>query len=151
MLLFKQALHFLQQEAEQFIMEEIAKQQKDKLPEFAIKTQLLTRKAEEKERLDKVKEQMHFKQLLQSKREEDDQGHEKSKGATEGTVKPVVSDLSCNTVALKLYKHLCSYLTTSYVASCGSVNFVQRDATINNLTSNTRYDVFNVVERQVER
>jgi len=71
-------------EAEQFIMEEIAKQQKDKLPEFAIKTQLLTRKAEEKERLDKAKEQMHFKQLLQSKREEDDQGHEKSKGATEG-------------------------------------------------------------------
>ena len=84
----------MQQEAEQFIMEEIAKMQKDKLPEFAIKTQLLTRKAEEKERLDKAKEQMHFKQLLQSKREEDDQGHEKSTAAaTEGTFKPVLSDL----------------------------------------------------------
>ena len=75
-------------------MEEIAKQQKDKLPEFAIKTQLLTRKAGEKERLDKAKEQMHFKHLLQSKREEDDQVHEKSTAATEGTIKPVVSDLS---------------------------------------------------------
>lgn len=84
---------FLQQEAEKFIMEEIAKQQKDKLPEFAIKTQLLTRKAGEKERLDKAKEQMHFKHLLQSKREEDDQVHEKSTAATEGTIKPVVSDL----------------------------------------------------------
>lgn len=71
-------------EAEKFIMEEIAKQQKDKLPEFAIKTQLLTRKAGEKERLDKAKEQMHFKQLLQSKHEEDDQVHEKSTAATEG-------------------------------------------------------------------
>ena len=92
--MFKQALLFLQQEAEQFIMEEIAKLQKDKLPEFAIKTQLLTRKAEEKERLDKAKQQMHFKQLLQSKHEEDDQGHEKSTAAaTKGTIKPVLSDL----------------------------------------------------------
>ncbi|XP_078348557.1 harmonin-like isoform X2 [Oculina patagonica] len=59
-------------EAEQFIMAEIAKQQEDKLPEFAIKTQLLTRKAGEKERLDKAKEQMHFQQLLRSKSEEDE-------------------------------------------------------------------------------
>lgn len=44
-------------------MAEIAKQQDDKIPEFAIKTQLLTRKAEEKEKLEKVKEQMHFQQL----------------------------------------------------------------------------------------
>ena len=88
--MFKEALRFLQQEAEKFIMEEIAKLQKDKLPEFAIKTQLLTRKAGEKERLDKAKEQMHFKQLLQSKREEDDLVHEKSTAPTEGTIKPVV-------------------------------------------------------------
>ena len=99
LLLFKQALHFLQQEAEQFIMEEIAKLQKDKLPEFAIKTQLLTRKAGEKERLQKAKEQMYFKQLLQTKREEDDQVHEKSTAPTEGTIKPVVSDSSWNSVA----------------------------------------------------
>ena len=44
-------------------MAEIAKQQEDKMPEFAIKTQLLTRKAEEKEKLEKAKEQMHFQQL----------------------------------------------------------------------------------------
>ncbi|XP_068760689.1 harmonin-like [Montipora capricornis] len=50
-------------EAEVFIMAEIAKQQEDKMPEFAIKTQLLTRKAEEKEKLEKAKEQMHFQQL----------------------------------------------------------------------------------------
>lgn len=49
--------------AEQFIMEEIAKQQEDKMPEFAIKTQILTRKAEEKEKLEKAKEQMHFQKL----------------------------------------------------------------------------------------
>ena len=44
-------------------MEEIAKQQEDKMPEFAIKTQILTRKAEEKEKLEKAKEQMHFQKL----------------------------------------------------------------------------------------
>ena len=44
-------------------MAEIAKQQGDKVPEFAIKTQLLTRKAEEKEKLDKAKAQMHFQKL----------------------------------------------------------------------------------------
>ena len=44
-------------------MAEIAKQQEDKVPEFAVKTQLLTRKAEEKEKLEKAKEQMHFQQL----------------------------------------------------------------------------------------
>lgn len=51
------------QEAEDFIMAEIAKQQEDKMPEFAIKTQLLMRKAEEKEKLEKAKEQMHFQKL----------------------------------------------------------------------------------------
>lgn len=54
---------FSKQAAEEFIMAEIAKQQDDKIPEFAIKTQLLTRKAEEKEKLEKAKEQMHFQQL----------------------------------------------------------------------------------------
>lgn len=54
---------FSKQVAEEFIMAEIAKQQDDKIPEFAIKTQLLTRKAEEKEKLEKAKEQMHFQQL----------------------------------------------------------------------------------------
>ena len=44
-------------------MAEIAKQQEDKVPEFAIKTQLLTRKAEEKEKLEKAKAQMHFQKL----------------------------------------------------------------------------------------
>lgn len=44
-------------------MAEIAKQQEDKVPEFAVKTRLLTRKAEEKEKLEKAKEQMHFQQL----------------------------------------------------------------------------------------
>lgn len=44
-------------------MTEIAKQQEDKVPEFAVKTQLLRRKAEEKEKLEKAKEQMHFQQL----------------------------------------------------------------------------------------
>lgn len=44
-------------------MAEIAKQQEDKVPEFAVKTQLLTRKAEEKEKLEKAKGQMHFQQL----------------------------------------------------------------------------------------
>lgn len=63
-------------------MAEIAKQQEDKLPEFAIKTQLLTRKAEEKERLDKAKEQMHFQQLLRSKSEE---GEDDSNETTEKT------------------------------------------------------------------
>ncbi|KAJ7390926.1 Harmonin [Desmophyllum pertusum] len=63
-------------EAEQFIMEEIAKQQEDKLPEFAIKTQLLTRKAGEKERLEKAKDQMHFQQLLRSNSEEEKQSKE---------------------------------------------------------------------------
>ena len=89
-------------------MEEIAKQQEDRLPEFAIKTQLLTRKAGEKERLDKAKEQMHFQQLLRSKSQEDDQVHEKCTAATEGTIKPVVSDLLCSNVALKLEKRHCS-------------------------------------------
>lgn len=98
---FKQAVPlFLLQEAEQFIMDEIAKQQEDKLPEFAIKTQLLTRRAGEKERLDKAKEQMHFKQLLRSKSgEEHDQVHEKCTTATEGTIQSVVSVLWCNSVA----------------------------------------------------
>ena len=93
-------------------MEEIAKQQEDKLPEFAIKTQLLTRKAGEKERLDKAKDQMHFKQLLRSPSEgEDDQRvHEKCTAATEGTVKHVVSDLSCNTVLLVFTSHVCGKL-----------------------------------------
>lgn len=64
-------------------MAEIAKQQEDKLPEFAIKTQLLTRKAEEKERLDKAKEQMHFQQLLRSKSEEsEDESNETTKKTT---------------------------------------------------------------------
>ena len=55
------------QEAEQFIMEEIAKQQEDKMPEFAIKTQILARKAEEKKKLEKAKEQMHFQKLTEDK------------------------------------------------------------------------------------
>lgn len=80
-------------------MDEIAKQQEDKLPEFAIKTQLLTRRAGEKERLDKAKEQMHFKQLLRSKSEEDDQVHEKCTTATEGTIQSVVSVLWWSSVA----------------------------------------------------
>lgn len=98
---FKQAVPlFLLQEAEQFIMDEIAKQQEDKLPEFAIKTQLLTRRAGEKERLDKAKEQMHFKQLLRSKSgEEHDQVHEKCTAVTEGTIQSVLSVLWCNSVA----------------------------------------------------
>ena len=44
-------------------MAEIAKQQEDKVPEFAVKTQFLRRKAEEKEKLEKAKEQMYFQQL----------------------------------------------------------------------------------------
>ena len=54
---------FSKQEAEEFILAEIAKQQGDKVPEFAIKTQLLTRKAEEKEKLEEAKAQMHFQKL----------------------------------------------------------------------------------------
>lgn len=61
-------------------MEEIAKQQEDKLPEFAIKTQLLTRKAGEKERLEKAKDQMHFQQLLRSNSEEEKQSKEATAG-----------------------------------------------------------------------
>ena len=50
---------------------EIAKQQEDmKLPEFAVKTRLLTRKAEEKERLKQAKEQMHFDKLFQFRNED---------------------------------------------------------------------------------
>lgn len=48
-------------------MEEIAKQQEDKMPEFAIKTQILARKAEEKKKLEKAKEQMHFQKLTEDK------------------------------------------------------------------------------------
>ena len=51
-------------------MEEIAKQQEDKLPEFAIKTQILARKAEEKKKLEKAKEQMHFQKLTEDKGED---------------------------------------------------------------------------------
>lgn len=69
-------------EAEKFIMDEIAKQQQDTLPEFAIKTQILTRKAEEKERLEKAKEQMHFNQLLRAK-EIDEEGKEKGNNSLE--------------------------------------------------------------------
>ena len=108
-------------------MDEIAKLQEDKLPEFAIKTQLLTRRAGEKERLDKAKEQMHFKQLLRSKsEEEDDQVNEKCTTATEGTIQSVLSVLWCSSVA----------------RMCAQVNFVQ-----GNSTTNTRF----IVERQVER
>jgi len=59
-------------EAEEFIMAEIAKQQEDKMPEFAIKTQLLTRKAEQKERLEKAKEQMHFQKLREDEEMKDE-------------------------------------------------------------------------------
>ncbi|XP_022782312.1 harmonin-like [Stylophora pistillata] len=69
-------------EAEKFILDEILKQQQDALPEFAIKTQLLTRKAEEKERLEKAKGQMHFNQLLRSK-EIDEEGKEKGNNSLE--------------------------------------------------------------------
>lgn len=69
-------------EAEKFILDEILKQQQDALPEFAIKTQLLTRKAEEKERLEKAKGQMHFNQLLRSK-EIDEEGKEKGNNSFE--------------------------------------------------------------------
>ena len=72
----------LKQEAEKFIMDEIAKQQQDTIPEFAIKTQILTRKAEEKERLEKAKEQMHFNQLLHAK-EIDEEGKEKGNNSLE--------------------------------------------------------------------
>ena len=72
----------LKQEAEKFIMDEIAQQQQDTLPEFAIKTQILTRKAEEKERLEKAKEQMHFNQLLRAK-EIDEEGKEKGNNSLE--------------------------------------------------------------------
>ena len=51
-------------------MEEIAKQQEDKMPEFAIKTQILARKAEEKKKLEKAKEQMHFQKLTEDKRDD---------------------------------------------------------------------------------
>lgn len=74
-------------------MEEIVKQQKDKLLEFVIKIQLLIRKVGEKERLDKVKEQMYFKYLLQLKCEEDDQVYEKFIVVIEGIIKFVVLDL----------------------------------------------------------
>ncbi|XP_078348558.1 harmonin-like isoform X3 [Oculina patagonica] len=78
-------------EAEQFIMAEIAKQQEDKLPEFAIKTQLLTRKAGEKERLDKAKEQMHFQQLLRSKSEEDEDASKETTAETQENSTPCES------------------------------------------------------------
>lgn len=74
-------------------MEEIVKQQKDKLLEFVIKIQLLIRKVGEKERLDKVKEQMYFKYLFQLKCEEDDQVYEKCIVVIEGIIKFVVLDL----------------------------------------------------------
>ena len=67
-------------------MDEIIKQQQDTLPEFAIKTQLLTRKAEEKERLEKAKEQMHFNQLLRSKSEEEKEANNESSGKIAGTL-----------------------------------------------------------------
>jgi len=63
-------------------MAEIAKQQEDKMPEFAIKTQLLTRKAEQKERLEKAKEQMHFQKLR-----EDEEMKDESWRRTAGTEK----------------------------------------------------------------
>lgn len=67
-------------------MAEIAKQQEDKLPEFAIKTQLLTRKAGEKERLDKAKEQMHFQKLLRSKSEEEQDTNNETTNETIGII-----------------------------------------------------------------
>jgi len=70
-------------EAEVFIMAEIAKQQEDKVPEFAVKTQLLKRKAEEKEKLEKAKEQMHFQQLKDDCRMRDESIEAISRTGTE--------------------------------------------------------------------
>lgn len=45
------------------------------MPEFAIKTQILARKAEEKKKLEKAKEQMHFQKLTEDKEDDAVEGN----------------------------------------------------------------------------
>ncbi|EDO47717.1 predicted protein [Nematostella vectensis] len=59
-------------EVEDFICEEEASNDQERVPEFALKTQLLMKKAEEKEkqRREKAKEEMHFETLAKVKSQE---------------------------------------------------------------------------------
>lgn len=55
--------HDTLQEAEQFIFEEERKTKEESIPEFAVKTQLLLKKAEEKERREKAEKEIQLQRL----------------------------------------------------------------------------------------
>lgn len=67
--------HDALQEAEQFIFEEERKTKEESIPEFAVKTQLLLKKAEEKERREKAEKEIQLQRLTS---EEDNREKDKS-------------------------------------------------------------------------